>query len=113
MIILEDNVVKGVAMKPWYDGLNLRGLSDVDRVKILQYVVDKHGRDRVQEVLKVSRITMWRHLNGKSRLDDERLKLLLTMITEDEFRRVLEAAGLVRDGYIDYYLVLEIVNEFV
>ncbi|MEM4518348.1 MAG: hypothetical protein QXH46_03255 [Sulfolobales archaeon] len=46
MIILGDNV-GGVVVKPWYDGLNLRGLSDVDRVKILQYVVDKHGRDMV------------------------------------------------------------------
>jgi len=72
MIILGDNV-GGVVMKPWYDGLNLGGLSDADRVKILQYVVDKHGRERVQEVLKVGRITMWRLLNGKSRLDDERL----------------------------------------
>ncbi|MEM1831190.1 MAG: hypothetical protein QXJ97_06625 [Desulfurococcaceae archaeon] len=47
MIILRDNV-GGMVMKPWYDGLNLRGLSDVDRVKILQYVVVKHGRERVQ-----------------------------------------------------------------
>ncbi|MEM4035621.1 MAG: hypothetical protein QXU97_03300 [Fervidicoccaceae archaeon] len=36
----------------------------------------------MQEVLGVSRITMRRLLNGKSRLDDGRLKLLLTMITE-------------------------------
>ncbi|MEM1680484.1 MAG: hypothetical protein QXZ56_04640 [Sulfolobales archaeon] len=90
MIILGDNV-GDEAVKPWYEGLNLGWLSDADRVKILQYVVDKHGRERVREVLKVSRITMWRLLNGKSRLDDERLKLLLSLITEDEFRRVLEA----------------------
>ncbi|MEM1681226.1 MAG: hypothetical protein QXQ86_00585 [Sulfolobales archaeon] len=38
------------------------------------------------------------------------------MITEEEFRRVLEArkvleaAGLVRDGYIDYPLALEVVK---
>ncbi|MEM1701537.1 MAG: integrase [Desulfurococcaceae archaeon] len=53
---------------------------------------------------------MWRLLNGKSRLDDERLKLLLTIITEEEFRKVLEAAGLVRDGYVDYTLALEVVK---
>ncbi|MEM1651126.1 MAG: hypothetical protein QXH94_04995 [Sulfolobales archaeon] len=73
-------------------------MSEEDRARILQYVVDKHGRETVQEVLKVSRTTMWRLLNGKSRLDDGRLKLLLSLITEDEFRKVLETAGLVRDG---------------
>ncbi|MEM4846850.1 MAG: integrase [Thermosphaera sp.] len=105
-----------MSMKPWYEVLNLKSLSEEDRARILQYVVDKHGRDRVQEILKVSRITMWRLLNGKSRLDDERLKMLLATITEDEFRRVLEArkvletAGLVRDGYIDYTLALEVVK---
>ncbi|MEM2288412.1 MAG: hypothetical protein QW503_04920 [Sulfolobales archaeon] len=85
-------------MKPWYEVLNLKSLSEEDRARILQYVVDKHGRETVQEVLKVSRATMWRLLNGKSRLDDGRLKLLLSLITEDEFRKVLETAGLVRDG---------------
>jgi len=115
MIILED-VVGDEAVKPWYEVLNLKSLSEEDRARILQYVVDKHGRETVQEVLRVSRATMWRLLNGKSRLDDERLKLLLTMITEEEFRRVLEArkvleaAGLVRDGYIDYPLALEVVK---
>jgi len=86
------------AVKPWYEVLNLKSLSEEDRARILQYVVDKHGRETVQEVLKVSRATMWRLLNGKSRLDDGRLKLLLSLITEDEFRKVLETAGLVRDG---------------
>ncbi|MEM1704074.1 MAG: hypothetical protein QXQ31_08480 [Zestosphaera sp.] len=110
MIILGDNV-RGVAVKPWYEVLNLKSLSEEDRARILQYVVDKHGRETVQDVLKVSRITMWRLLSGKSRLDDERLKLLLAMITEDEFRRVLEAAGLVKEGeYVDYPLVLEVVK---
>ncbi|MEM2397286.1 MAG: hypothetical protein QW552_04060 [Ignisphaera sp.] len=66
--------------------------------------MDKHGKDRVQEVLEISRTTMWRLLNRKSKLNNGRLKLLLTMIAEDEFRKVLEAgkvleaAGLVRDG---------------
>ncbi|MEM4491562.1 MAG: hypothetical protein QXR49_03685 [Sulfolobales archaeon] len=86
------------AVKPWYEVLNLKSLSEEDRARILQYVVDKHGRETVQEVLKVSRATMWRLLNGKSRIDDGRLKLLLSLITEDEFRKVLETAGLVRDG---------------
>ncbi|MEM1695991.1 MAG: hypothetical protein QXQ90_05295 [Desulfurococcaceae archaeon] len=85
-------------MKPWYEVLNLKSLSEEDRARILQYVVDKHGRETVQEVLKVSRATMWRLLNGKSRIDDGRLKLLLSLITEDEFRKILETAGLVRDG---------------
>jgi len=42
----------------------------------------------VQEILKVSRTTMWRLLSGKTRIDDEKLKLLLNLIMEDEFRRV-------------------------
>ncbi|MEM1679529.1 MAG: hypothetical protein QXD20_09915 [Ignisphaera sp.] len=68
MIILGDNV--GIeAVKPWYEILNLKSLSEEDRARILQYVVDKYCREKVQEVLKVSKATMWRLLNGKSRLD--------------------------------------------
>ena len=36
----------------------------------------------------------------ETKLDDEKLKLLLNLITEDEFRKVLEVAGLVRDWYM-------------
>jgi len=84
----------GCAVKPWYEVLNLKSLSEEDRARILQYVVDKHGRETVREVLKVSRTTMWRLLNGKSRIDDGRLKMLLATITEEGFRKVLEAAVL-------------------
>jgi len=51
MIILGDNV-GGEAVKPWYEVLNLKSLSEEDRARILQYVVDKHGREMVQGFLK-------------------------------------------------------------
>lgn len=42
----------------WFDSLDLSKVSDEDRFKILEYVVSKVGREKVQEALKVSRITM-------------------------------------------------------
>jgi len=87
----------------WFDSLDLSKVSDEDRFKILEYVVSKVGREKVQEVLKVSRITMWRLLNRQVRVDDSKLRALLSLITQREFESLisvrdrLRALGILRD----------------
>ena len=76
-------------MPEWYEGLDLSKISDEDRYRILQYVVNKIGKDKVQQALQVSRYTMWRLINKKVRLDDNKLRRLLSMITQQEFQEVL------------------------
>jgi len=100
----------------WYSGLDFSKISDEDRFRILEHAVSKHGKARVQEALRVSRITMWRLLNKQVRVDDDKLRALLTLITQREFeslisaRDKLRALGILRDdGTVDYGLALEIV----
>jgi len=99
----------------WLDSLDLSKVSDEDRYRILEYVVSRHGRERVREVLGVSRITMWRLLSRQARVDDGKLRALLSLITQREFESLisakdrLKALGVLRDdGTVDYGLALEI-----
>jgi len=99
----------------WYSSLDFSKVSDEDRYRILEYVVSRHGRERVREVLGVSRITMWRLLNRQARVDDSKLRALLSIITQREFESLvsardrLRALGILRDdGALDYALALEI-----
>jgi len=99
----------------WLNSLDLSKVSDEDRFRILEYAVSRHGRARVQEVLGVSRITMWRLLNKQVRVDDDKLRALLSLITQREFESLisakdrLRALGVLReDGIVDYGLALEI-----
>jgi len=99
----------------WFDSLDLSKVSDEDRFRILEYAVSKFGRARVQEVLRVSRITMWRLLSRQVRVDDDKLRVLLSLITQKDFedlvsaRDRLRALGILRDdGTVDYGLALEV-----
>jgi len=99
----------------WLNSLDLSKVSDEDRFRILDYAVSKFGREKVREVLGVSRITMWRLLNKQSKIDDNKLRALLTLITQREFENLvsaknrLRALGILRDdGTIDYGLALEV-----
>ena len=99
----------------WFDSLDLSKVSDEDRFRILEYVVSKVGKEKVQEVLKVSRITMWRLLSKQSKIDDDKLRTLLSLITQREFETLisardrLRALGILRDdGTVDYGLALEV-----
>ena len=101
--------------KLWHEGLNLSKLGPEDRVRLLRYAVDRYGSDRVLEVLGVSRITLWRLLNGKSPVDNGRLVKVLQLLTPGEFESVvgaakkLVAAGVLReDGTVDYAAALEV-----
>jgi len=61
----------------WFEGLDLSKLSAEDRVRLLKYAADKHGVERVLEVLGVSKVTLWRLLNGRSPVDDGKLVRVL------------------------------------
>jgi len=81
----------------------------------LKYIVEKYGRGKVLEETGISRVTLWRLLEGKSPVRPEYVKPLLKMLTHEEFeslasaRNRLRALGILRDdGTIDYSLVLEI-----
>ena len=99
----------------WYSSLDFSKVSDEDRFRVLEYVVSKVGREKVQEALKISRITMWRLLSKQVRVDDNKLRILLSLITQREFEDLvsaknrLRALGILRDdGSVDYGLALEV-----
>ena len=102
----------------WHESLDLSKLSDDERYKILEYVVNKVGRDRVQAAFGITRYTMWRLLKKRVRIDDDKLKIFLGFLTPQEFQEVLsshkllEGIGVVRrDGTINYSIVMEILKE--
>ncbi|MEM2005684.1 MAG: hypothetical protein QW705_05330 [Zestosphaera sp.] len=78
-------------VRPWYEALNPGVWAMVIGLRFCSMWLSKHGKEKVQEVLGVSRVTMLRFLNGKARVDDEKLELSLSSTTEDEFRGILEA----------------------
>jgi len=101
----------------WYERLDFSRILDSDRYKLLEYAVNKLGKDRVQQALNVSRYTMWRLLNRKIRVDDVKLKTILSLITPREFEEALGAekrliaSGVVReDGTVDYSTAIEILK---
>jgi len=101
--------------KLWFEGLDLSKLSAEDRARLLRYAVDKHGAEKVLEVLGVSKVTLWRLLNGRSPVDDGKLVRVLQLLTPQEFESVvgaakkLMAAGILReDGTVDYAAALEV-----
>ena len=104
-------------MTGWVDSLDLGKISDEDRYRVLEYVVGRVGKEKVMEALGISRITLWRLMSRQQRVDDGKLKALLSLITEQEFRevlgarRALEALGVVRpDGTINYSVAVEILR---
>ena len=56
-------------MSSWIDVLDLSKISDKDKCRILEYLVGKIGKEKIMEVLGISRITLWRLLNKQQRID--------------------------------------------
>jgi len=105
-------------LEQWYEQLDLSKISDDDRFRILEYVISKVGRSGVQRTLNISRITMWRLINKQARVDDNKLKLLLSFLTPKEFEEVLGAEkklatiGIIReDGTVEYSTIIEILKK--
>jgi len=117
-IYVERNLLSGLSIlgpRLWFEGLDLFKLSAEDRARLLRYAVDKHGAERVLEVLGVSKVTLWRLLNGRSPVDDGKLVRVLQLLTPQEFESVLgaakklAAAGILReDGTVEYAAALEV-----
>lgn len=105
---------KGVA---WYEAIDPGRIGDEDRYRILEYVVRKAGRERVQRLLNVSRYTMWRMLKRHVGIDDNKLRILFSFLTLNEFRdilssrKLLESLGIIgSDGRVSYPVVMEIIK---
>ncbi len=101
----------------WYHKLNLVSIDKDARRRILEHCVDKYGKRKVMEKLGVSKSTLWRYLEGKTSIPDEKLVTLLGLISRDEFERILpdekalEALGIVKDnGAVNYRLVLALLK---
>lgn len=101
----------------WYKQLDLSRLDPATRFRILRFAVEKHGRQRVRSVLGVSRVTLWRYLNGKQEIPDDKLLALFAsgLVSRSDFESLvaasqrLRALGVIRDdGSIDYGVALEI-----
>ncbi|RLF08016.1 MAG: integrase, partial [Thermoprotei archaeon] len=99
----------------WFELLDFSKLGQEDRYRILDYLIEKLGRDRVQSLLGISRVSMWRLLNRRAPITDDCLRKMLENISRDEFNSIvsaerrLRALGVVRDdGTINYSLALEL-----
>ena len=109
--------IRGGNIPEWYESLDLSRISDDERYRLLEYVISKVGKDKVQSAFGVSRYTMWRLLKKQVKVDDNKLRILLDFITSQEFqevlssRKLLEGIGVVRkDGTINYSIVMEILK---
>ena len=102
----------------WYKELDLSKIDDEDRYRLLEHVVEKIGRHRVQEALSISRSNMWRLLKRQIRLNDDKLRIILDFLSPEELqdvlgsRRLLESLGIIRrDGTVNYPIIIEILKE--
>ncbi len=101
----------------WYTQLDPGRLDHEARLRILRFTVEKHGKQAVMKALGVSRITLWRYLNGRQEIPDDKLLALFSsgLVSRSEFEQLvaaterLRALGILReDGSIDYGLALEV-----
>jgi len=101
----------------WYESVDLGKIEPEDRYRILEYIVNKVGRERVQEALNISRYTLWRMLKREVSVDDSKLRKLLGFLTLSEFRdilssrKLLESLGIVgSDGSVKYAVAMEVIK---
>ena len=81
----------------------------------MKYLDEKYGHKKVLEETGLSRVTLWRLLEKKSRVKPGYVKPLLKLLTQEEFEKLVSARdrlrsmGILReDGTVDYSLALEI-----
>ncbi|RLG85021.1 MAG: hypothetical protein DRO15_08030 [Thermoprotei archaeon] len=58
----------------WSESLDLLKISEKDKCRILEYVTNKVSKAKLQEVLGVSKVTMWRLLNRQAKINDAILR---------------------------------------
>ena len=98
----------------WRDRVAYSGITEEDRRRILNYVLE------VKKVkykdLGFDRTFVYRLRKGERRITDRVLRRLLDFLTEEEFSRLLgvekklEALGIMRNGVLDYGLVIDILE---
>jgi intergrase/recombinase len=103
-------------LAPWFERVDVRGISDDSRRAILRRVKDKLGFNRVLEALGIARGSLHNYLHGVRRVPDDVVSRALQYLDEGEFNDVvhsldrLRALGIIRDdGSIDYSLILQAV----
>ncbi|GBF09936.1 hypothetical protein apy_16610 [Aeropyrum pernix] len=74
--------------REWWQKVDVSKLSGDARYRILRYVVDKYGRKRVLEETGLSRVTLWRLIEGKSPVRPEYIEPLLKLLTQEEFENI-------------------------
>ena len=99
----------------WCEWVDPSKLSEDARYRILKYLDEKYGHKKVLEETGLSRVTLWRLLEKKSRVKPGYVKPLLKLLTQEEFEKLVSARdrlrsmGILReDGTVDYSLALEI-----
>ena len=99
----------------WWESVDPSKLSEDARYRILKYLDEKYGHKKVLEETGLSRVTLWRLLEKKSRVKPGYVKPLLKLLTQEEFEKLVSARdrlrsmGILReDSTVDYSLALEI-----
>ena len=99
---------------PWFEKINVKGLSEESRRAILRRFKDKLGFSKAIEVLDISKGSMHNYLHGKREIPDEVILKALQHIDEKEFSEIvgsferLKVAGILKDdGSIDYSAILQ------
>ena len=97
----------------WRDRVDLAKIDDETRYRVLDYVLAKIGSYRE---LGYDRTYIYRLRTRKLKVSDSFFRKLLDFLSEEEFTRLvgserkLEALGILKNGVLDYSLVLEILN---
>ncbi len=74
--------------REWWETVDPERLSEDTRYRILAYVVERHGREKVLEETGISRVTLWRLLERKSPVKPEYVKLL-KLLSMEEFEELV------------------------
>ena len=95
----------------WYSQLDPGRIDHETRLRVLRFTVEKHGKQVVIKALGISCVTLWRYLNGRQEIPDDKLLALFSsgLVSRSEFERLvsagqrLRALGILRDDdTIDY-----------
>lgn len=104
----------GLDVAPWFERINVKGLSDDSRRAILSKVKDKLGFSKAVECLGISKGSMHNYLHGIRKIPDEVILRALQHLEEEEFSEIvrsfdrLKAVGILKeDGSIDYPAILQ------
>ena len=98
-------------------GVDVRGIRDASRVRILRGLKGRYGYRPLARMLGISLSSMHRYLNGVRRIPDKLLGRMLEYVERDELIKLLsgeerlKALGLVNEyGSINYGLMIQLIK---